>query len=103
MSQHRLEDKQGKKETFLKQYGTHVSNAMDWSQVPSDYVVIIWIKNRDDTVALILFNRRDFNQSQCSTDKRERKTYLVAIKDLVSRVDRECAEDLRRLLAASEI
>lgn len=102
MSHHRLEVSHGSTEIFLEVHGTRVLNDLDWTIVPENYVAVIWIRNAEDAIALIITGRNSLKRTRCSTDKRARKTYLVPIKDLLPLVDRDCAEDLRQLLTASE-
>lgn len=100
MSHHRLESSVGTLEAFLENHGTRVLNDIDWLTVPENYVIVIWIRNEKEAITLIATDRRSLHRTRSSTDKRERKTYLVPIKDLLTRVDRDCAKDLNKLLTA---
>ncbi len=104
MSHYRLEPKHTAKESFLNQNGTLVSNDMDWLQVPWDHVAVVLIQNVDETIALIAINRREFDRTRSPSDKRVRKTYLLAIEKILPSIqDRECSEQLRKRLADSKI
>lgn len=104
MSHYRLEPKHTAKESFLNQNGTLVSNDMDWFQVPWDHVAVVLIQNVDETIALIAINRREFDRTRSPSDRRERKTYIIAITKILSSIqDRECETKLRERLDASII
>lgn len=94
---HKLEDLRENKELFLYNRGILASNNIEWAHVPAGYVIVVLLKDKERSAALILLNAFDLRRSRCATDKRARKTYLVAVKDLLTCVDRDCVEALQKL------
>ena len=72
-----------RKEAFLRNEGTEIDKAPQWSEVPEGTLPVVLVDNGPFTAAGIAFSERELREFSDPGDYRPKRWYIVPIRKLL--------------------